>query len=250
MKSNITKPQLAKYLKQCRETAGYNQQQMAAHLGVNYVSYNKYERGDAMPRYRTLAQIMDQARDICELPPFEADSEGAVVQESHDPALARKPGDALLKRPDPLDEERSFEQQMNDLGVQVVRPEKPQEAPQEERPQIVWRGGSMYGKGSGGIGNMISITKTNISIGKPLMDAIGPDGRLEFGVMEKNGRKMVAMKKVKHGLKPYRTRDTSGARVGSKSLLGWLAEAGIVRGLYRVSEVKGGWVAVLEAARE
>jgi transcriptional regulator with XRE-family HTH domain len=153
MKSNITKSQLAEYLKQCRELAGYNQKQMAAHLGVNYVSYNKYEYGASLPRYKTLAQIMEKASEICEPPPFDepegAPREGAATQEGPDPLLERKPGDALLKRPDPLNEDRTFEEQMNDLGVLVVRPEKPQEAPQEATPQIVWHRGQLLRQGHG-----------------------------------------------------------------------------------------------------
>ena len=241
MKSNITKSQLAKHLKQCRETAGYNQQQMAAHLGANYVSYNKYERGDAMPRYRTLAQIMEKASEICEPPPFEADSEGAATQEGPDPLLERKPGEELLKRPDPLNEDRTFEEQMNDLGVQVV---------QKQKPEVVWHRSCNYGKGDGGIGNMISVNRTNLTIGKPVMDQIGAGERIEFGVMERNGKKMLVIKKSKYGRKAYQKKPHEGGRLTSKPLLNWLEEQGIVRGLYKVSEVKGGWIAVLEAARE
>ena len=247
MKSNITKPQLAEYLKQCRETAGYNQQQMAAHLGINHVSYSKYERGDAMPRPQALAKIKEKASEICEPPPFEADSEGAAVQESHDSALERKPGDALLKRPDPLNEDRTFEEQMNDLGVQVVGGNSQKS---NKRLDIKWfapkAGKSAYSD------EQIKVLGAAITFGgkpyKHLLSKKSNDGdlRVKFGAIKYEGRLCLYIKPVEAGGYKLLKQESGRIKSGSPSLVNMITEAGLPKGKYKSILVKGGVVGVPE----
>ncbi len=241
--------QLARHLQECRGAAGLTRQEMAKHLQVTYASYYKYERGDVMPKKDKLERLVSSADMVrygkyTELHDLHQQRE-KEQEEPPEKGAKREP----LFREAASYEDRTFEEQMNDLGVQVVQKQKPEERLQE-KPEVVWHRSCNYGKGDGGIGNMISVNRTNLTIGKPVMDQIGAGERIEFGVMERNGKKMIVIKKNKYGWKAYQKKPHEGGRVTSTALLAWLEKQGVVRGLYKVSEVKGGWVATLEARRE
>ncbi len=242
----LTKPQLVKYLKQCRELTGYNQKQMAAHLGINHVSYSKYERGDAMPRPQALAKIMAKASEICEPPPFER-AEATAAQESPDPALEGKPGEELIKRPDPLNEERTFEEQMNDLGVQVVGGNSQKS---NKRLDIKWfapkAGRSAYSD------EQIKVLGAAITFGgkpyKHLLSKKSNDGdlRVKFGAIEYEGRLCLYIKPVEAGGYKLLKQESGRIKSGSPSLVKMITEAGLPKGKYKSILVKGGVVGVPE----
>ena len=46
-------------LRQCRQSVGLNQQEMAAELGIVFRSYRRYECGDSEPTLSTLVKLAD-----------------------------------------------------------------------------------------------------------------------------------------------------------------------------------------------
>lgn len=142
----------------------------------------------------------------------------------------------LLGAPTALDDDddRDFNQQMKDLGVEVVSPVEP-----------VWYEPDMRRSGKSGIKDKISVTKSGITIGAVALQTIGAkEGtRIKIGVAETQKTISLVIKHHKDGLKIVKSKANSH-KVGTKKLSEWLLAKGIKPGLYRLEEIKGGWLAV------
>jgi phage antirepressor YoqD-like protein len=143
-----------------------------------------------------------------------------------------------LGAPTALDkDDRTFEEQMADIGVEVVK------------PKVTWYKTMTQRSGKVGLKDKISLTKSCLTFGGEVVGKIGADSLLNFGLYEKNGKKYIAMRtSKKDGLKLSKTKANS-YRVGSQALAKWLLEQGMPLGKYRLQEIKGGWLAVPEGKR-
>jgi len=146
-----------------------------------------------------------------------------------------------LGAPAALDEDyydRSFKQQMEDLGVEVVKPEL-----EWYKPATVRR--------TSGLKDRISINKCGITFGKDAIAKIekAEDGKvfISIGIIKTKKRNVMAIKpgKGKGGFTVTKTSKQSH-RIGTKKLVKWLAERGIEQGVYELRAVEGGFVAVPE----
>ena len=137
------------------------------------------------------------------------------------------------------DDDRNFKQQMADIGVEVVKP----------KTEICWYKSMTQRSGKVGLKDKISLTKSCLTFGSEIVEKIGADSLLNFGLYEKNGKKYIAIRtSKKDGLRLTKTK-TNSCRVGSKALAQWLLEQGLPLGRYRLQEIKGGWLAVPEGKR-
>lgn len=137
------------------------------------------------------------------------------------------------------DDDRGFEEQMQDLGVEVVK------------PKIEWYQAKIH-KSPAGLKGKISFAKTCITLGKEAVNEMisSPEEelRVEFGIFEKNDKKFIALRKSRDGFKPCKTRSGS-CRITSQEVIGWLERKGVPRGVYKLKAVEGGWLAVPEGKR-
>jgi hypothetical protein len=137
------------------------------------------------------------------------------------------------------DDDRNFKQQMADLGVEVVKP----------KIEIYWYKTMTQRSGRVGLKDKISLNKSCLTFGGEVVEKIGADSLLNFGLYEKNGKKYIAIRtSKKDGLRLTKTK-TNSYRVGSEALAQWLLEQGMPLGKYRLQEIKGGWLAVPEGKR-
>jgi hypothetical protein len=133
-------------------------------------------------------------------------------------------------------DDRTFEEQMADIGVEVVKP----------KTVICWYKSMTQRSGIVGLKDKISLNKSCLTFGGEVVEKIGADSLLNFGLYEKNGKKYIVLRtSKKDGLKLSKTKANS-YRVGSKALAQWLLEQGMPLGRYRIQEIKGGWLAVPE----
>ena len=86
--------------------------------------------------------------------------------------------------PDNADD-RSFEEQMNDLGVEVVKPGK---------PEFEWYE-PMFGRNNkGGLKDRISINSGGITIGSIAVERIGLNSFITVGVVKIKNKNFMAIK--------------------------------------------------------
>ena len=102
-----------------------------------------------------------------------------------------------LGAPTALDkDDRNFDEQMADLGVEVVKP----------KTEICWYKSMTQRSGRIGLKDKISLNKSCLTIGGEVVEKIGADSLLNFGLYEKNGKKYIAMRtSKKDGLKLSKT---------------------------------------------
>ena len=123
---------------------------------------------------------------------------------------------------------------MANLGVEVVK------------PKLTWYKTMTQRRGKVGLKDKISLNKNCLTLGGEVVEKIGADSLLNFGLYEKGGKKSIAIQaSKKDGLKLSKTKANS-YRVGSKALAQWLRAQGMPLGRYRLQEIKGGWLAVPE----
>ena len=144
------------------------------------------------------------------------------------------PRDSIFDRALVDDDDRNFEQQMEDLGVKVVK------------PKVTWYKTMTQRSGKVGLKDKISLTKNCLTLGGQAVEKIGADSLLNFGLYEKKDKKYIAIQaSKKEGLRLSKTKANS-YRVSSKALAIWLLEQGMPLGKYVFREVKGGWLAIPE----
>jgi hypothetical protein len=149
----------------------------------------------------------------------------------------QQPRDAL-GAPAALDEDdRSPEQQLADLGVEVVKPITKWYKPMTQR------------RGKVGLKDKISLTKSGFTFGVAAAEEIGAGSLLNFAVYERSGRRYIAIQKSnKDGLKMHKTKNNS-YRVSSEALARFFVGENMPLGKYRLEKIKGGWLAVPEGGR-
>jgi len=138
-------------------------------------------------------------------------------------------------------ERQSFEQQMNDLGVEVV---KTKAALEWYKPATARR--------NRGLGDKISINKSGITLGKEAVKIFERNQpgyiSIEVGIIKKRNRNYLAIRPVKNesGFTVTVLKKRTH-RMGTKKLVKWLSSRGIKQGVYELREVKGGYMAIPEA---
>ena len=141
-----------------------------------------------------------------------------------------------LGAPAELDEDyydRSFKQQMEDLGVEVVKPEIEWYEPDLTRKQQ-------------GLGDRISVNKNCITLGRDFVEKIGGvDTKISIGVVKDKARNKTVLAlrpDNKKGMKITKT-EKGSYRIGTPKLVKWLAKSGIRQGVYEIKEARGGYTA-------
>lgn len=152
--------------------------------------------------------------------------------------MARTQPGTLVPRMGDNDDDRSFEEQMQDLNVPVER------KPAGQITDILWLNKRSHGKSRG----HIRITTTVIAITPAGMDILGNATKLAFGTA-KMGGKPVLLIKVNSEVGYRLSQKKSGAAENrNQKLITTLSEAGIKHGSYeirhRIKDVQGGWIAV------
>ena len=137
-----------------------------------------------------------------------------------------------------VDDDRSFEEQMEDLGVEVVKP-----APLEPE----WYEPDMRRSNKVGLKDKISVRKTSVTIGNQAIEEMGvnEECRIKIGTAKYKELIVLALKPANNGLKITKSNKNS-FRVGSKKLPEWLLTKGLKFGHYSLKKVKGGFIGIPE----
>ena len=129
-------------------------------------------------------------------------------------------------------DDRTFEEQMKALNVEIVKPEIEWYEPDLTRKQQ-------------GLGDRISINKTCITLGKDFASKIGVDTKISVGIIidkAKNRTVLALRPDNKKGMKITKT-EKGSCRIGTPKLVKWLAKSGIRQGVYEIKEARGGYAA-------
>lgn len=136
-------------------------------------------------------------------------------------------------------QEESFEQQMEALNVEVVKP----------KTEIEWYEiGRAKRKGEFGLKDKVSVNSGGITLGNKVVEMIGANSKIKVAVVKMKsptGREKLTfiLKPGKTGLKIAKTRANS-CRIGSRALMEWLVSKGIDKGWYKLEKIDGGYKAV------
>ena len=243
--AELTKPQFAEHLREKREKYGLSKYQMAIYLEVDYGLYCRYERGDTMPRAKTLERVVALVDNMTEEAIKSGQTETPVARESF--TELRERADSSI----PCIDDRTFEQQMADLGVEVVSGKKPNSSEQGKKLEIKWfapnRGSSSHRD------DQVKVLSQFISFGdKPYRHLLAKSQdskklKVRIGMTTYEGRKCLYIKPVQAGgykLSVYAKYDSN--RAGSKALIKLILDAGLPKGRYDTVLVRGGVIAVPE----
>jgi len=139
------------------------------------------------------------------------------------------------------DDNRTFEEQMEDIGVEVERVKviKPDGV---VKPETIWYRGQR--KSFRGLKNKISLNNGGVGIGSKIAEVLGGKGaRVNIGIYKKGTEKMIAIQKSETGRLSIRQTENNSFRLSSRSLSRWLQSQGMPLGKYLVMEAKGGLLA-------
>lgn len=134
---------------------------------------------------------------------------------------------------------RSFEQQMSDLGVEVVK-QKP-----DHLKSIKWVSG--WSKVNHLI-DKVCINKSSVSFGDEVLGILFDDSnnkKIQFATAELRGQKVLVIKTSKTGYVVVQGK-TGRARAGSSRVMQKLREHGLTLGVYRVKKARGGIICIPE----
>ena len=138
--------------------------------------------------------------------------------------------------------EESFEETMEALDVEIVRP----------KTEIEWYKTNKSRAGKIGLKDKVSITTTGITLGGEVIKMLGEDIRLKVAVVKTTkagtGEITFALKPGKEGFKITRS-SANSYRIGAKKMIEWLLGKGVKVGLYSLKKIEGGYIAVPEAKR-
>jgi len=129
-------------------------------------------------------------------------------------------------------DDRSFEEQMADLGVEVVKP----------KTEIEWYEiNRAKRKGKFGLKDKVSVNSGGITLGGKVVEMIGTDSRIKVAIVKiksPTGKEKLTfiLKPAKNGLKIVKTRANS-CRIGSRALMEWLESKGIKKGWYELEKI-------------
>ena len=135
------------------------------------------------------------------------------------------------------DQEESFEEQMDALGVEVVRP----------KTEVKWYKHNLGSSGNAALINKVSVATGGITIGSEAVEMLGACSKLKIAVVKTkkpDGSELItfALKPSEKGLKIMKIKNTN--RFGSKTLMNWLFDNGIKKGRYELKKIDGGYLAV------
>ena len=136
-------------------------------------------------------------------------------------------------------EEESFEEQMDALGVEIVK---------TKTTEVEWYQRSAKSNRFGGLSERISFNASGITIGGQAIKKF-PTGYVSVGVVEVKGKKTMAIRPAKDGFKIFMSTKNSH-RCGTKALVAWLESKGIKKGTYELREAGGGYIAVLVGGKD
>ena len=143
------------------------------------------------------------------------------------------------KLEDPGYDEESFEEQMDALGVEIVK---------TKTTEVEWYKTDKSKLGKVGLKDKVSITSTGVTLGGEVAKMFG-DALIKVAVVKTKHRTGIeeitfALKPGKDGLKISRTQANS-YRIGAKALSEWLISKGLKKGSrYILKEIDGGYIAV------
>ena len=140
------------------------------------------------------------------------------------------------KLDDPGYEEETFEEQMDALGVEIVKPKTEIERYKIDKSRA----------GKIGLKDKVSVTTTGITLGGEAVKMLGADSRLKVAVIKitKAGIDEItfALKPGNDGFKITRSRANS-FRIGAKGVTEWLLAKGVKKGRYSLKKIEGGYIA-------
>ena len=137
------------------------------------------------------------------------------------------------------DEEETFEETMDALGVEVVK---------TKTTEVEWYVPNEKSTGNAGLKDKVSVTVAGITLGCEVVKMLGADSRLKIAVVKTkriNSPEEVtfAIKSTDKGFKIIKSTNNS-SRVSSKNMMKWLFENGVKRGRYKLKSADGGYIAV------
>ena len=139
----------------------------------------------------------------------------------------------------PLEEE-TFEEQMEALGVEVVKPKQ----------EVEWYN-SKGRAGKIGLKDKISVTAASITLGTEIAMKLGGEGaRLKVAVVTTKKINTPDQYEIIFVLKPSAdglkiTRSNAGSyRLAAKKMVQWLITKGVKKGRYNLKPIDGGYLAV------
>ena len=130
--------------------------------------------------------------------------------------------------------DRTFREQMDDLGVEIVATNKTSwysETPGRQLSRS-W------------LGDKISVNRSCISVGKGAVDMLVPGKVYDIGVKEISGYMCLTFRPDPKGVAVGSCRGSASHRMGYQALVDWLVAQGIKYGRYRLKKVKGGFLGV------
>ena len=141
--------------------------------------------------------------------------------------------------PPEISEKESFGEQMNDLGVTVIKKNA------GAVTGVKWARSKIYGKPA------ITVGKKTLYFNVLAVEMLNPRGkRYEFGVGDYQGKRVILLREGERGYKltfsKTKNRGSRYAVAHSSGLFNQLTDAGIKPGRYIISKVKGGWMGVPE----
>ena len=137
------------------------------------------------------------------------------------------------------DDDCSFKEQMDALGVEVVK-QKP-----DQLKNIKWLSG--WGKIKPLVDN-ICVNKSSISFGDEVLEMLFEGNayrKLRFAVAEFRKQKVLVIKTSETGYTIVQGK-IGRARTGSPAVMRKLREHGLALGVYRAKKAKGGIICILE----
>ena len=143
------------------------------------------------------------------------------------------------KLDDPGYEAETFEETMEALNVEVVRP----------KTEIEWYKTNKSRAGKIGLKDKVSITTTGITLGGEVVKILGADSLLKVAVVRTTSGGVeeitFALKPGSDGFKITRSRANS-YRIGTKGVTEWLLAKGVKKCRYSLKKIEGGYIAVPE----
>lgn len=253
-RSPEAKQAFANFLKEARERLGMNKTEMARELGLDMKLYWLYEAAKSLPKTNEAKERIEGMVQIllAELEEQEkvAPQETKVApQETPEVAPVEKSPPVEEREPilrEPLYEDKTVHEQLQDLGVEVVTVSSLGLRPDEDKPakkgvtNIRWYNPS---RPANYLLDVISITQNNITVGHKVAEMLGGDGVfLKIGCADRNGAVVPTFtpvkQKEKNTLLLRRDKNKNSYRISSSSSIKWLLAEGVKVGRYRIKQLK------------
>lgn len=134
-------------------------------------------------------------------------------------------------------DDRSFKQQMSDLGVEVIKPDN-------SVTGVKWAKKRAHKKPKP---PRVTIGPRSMSFNVATVALLNNyTSKYDFGVGRYRGQKVLLISESADGYAITKYKTWGGGIAGGKALMGWLLDRGIKPGRYKLVEIKGGWMGVPE----